>query len=103
MPRLIKSLVWQQPLVMVSWRGGCDMQLFTFQIIIEKEPEDPGYYAYSPALPGCFSNGMTVEDAKANMRDAIQQHIEVLRETGQEIPQRPVAIHIEELVVGLPA
>jgi hypothetical protein len=51
-------------------------------------------------LPGCFSNGTTVEEAKANMREAIQQHIEVLMETGREIPQNPIAIHIEELTVS---
>ena len=29
------------------------MRFFNFEIVIEKEPEDPGYYAYSPTLPGC--------------------------------------------------
>ena len=33
------------------------MRFYTFQIVVEKEPEDAGYYAYSPTLPGCFSNG----------------------------------------------
>jgi hypothetical protein len=31
------------------------MKFYSFQIVIEKEPEDEGYYAYSPTLPGCFS------------------------------------------------
>jgi len=38
------------------------MKFYSFQIVIEKEKDDPGYYAYSPALPGCFSNGKTVEE-----------------------------------------
>ena len=54
------------------------MKYYTFEIVLEKEPEDPGYYAYSPTLPGCFSNGKTVEEATANMRDAIRQHVESL-------------------------
>jgi hypothetical protein len=31
------------------------MRYFTFAILIEKEPGDEGYFAYSPTLPGCFS------------------------------------------------
>jgi predicted RNase H-like HicB family nuclease len=44
------------------------VRFFNFEIVIEKEPEDLGYSAYSPSLPGCFSNGRTIEDAKRNMR-----------------------------------
>ncbi len=51
------------------------MKSYSFQIVIEKEKDDPGYYAYSPALPGCFSNGKTVEEAKRNIREAIELHI----------------------------
>jgi len=58
------------------------MRYFTFEIVVEKEPEDDGYSAYSPTLPGCFSNGQTVEQARNNMRGAIQQHAEALREHG---------------------
>ena len=56
------------------------MKFYSFEVVIEKEPDGGGYLAYSPTLPGCFSNGSTVEDAKRNIREAIQQHIEVLRE-----------------------
>jgi predicted RNase H-like HicB family nuclease len=59
------------------------MQYFTFEIVIEKETEDKGYSAYSPSLPGCFSNGRTVEEAKGNIRDAIQQHLQSLLAHGQ--------------------
>jgi len=51
---------------------------FDFEIVIEKEPEDPGYYAYSPTLPGCFGNGQTIEEAKQSIRIAVQQHVEAL-------------------------
>jgi predicted RNase H-like HicB family nuclease len=52
------------------------VQYYTF--VIEKEAEDEGYSAYSPSLPGRFSNGRTVEEAKGNIRDAIQQHLQSL-------------------------
>jgi predicted RNase H-like HicB family nuclease len=39
--------------------GSAAMRFYNFEIVIEKEPEDEGYSAYSPSLPGCFSNGRT--------------------------------------------
>ena len=63
------------------------MKFYSFQIVIEKEAEDDGYAAYSPTLPGCFSNGRTIEEAKRNIREAVQQHVESLRAHNLEIPQ----------------
>jgi predicted RNA binding protein YcfA (HicA-like mRNA interferase family) len=40
------------------------MKFFNFEIVIEKEEKDEGYFAYSPSLPGCFSNGKTIEETK---------------------------------------
>jgi len=62
------------------------MRFYSFQIVIEKEPEDEGYYAYSPTLPGCFSNGRSIEEARRNIRDAIEQHMASLRAHTQPIP-----------------
>jgi len=56
------------------------MEVCPFQIVIEKEPEDEGYYAYCPELPGCFSNGRTEEETRRNMQDAIKLHLESLRQ-----------------------
>jgi predicted RNase H-like HicB family nuclease len=52
-----------------------NMRLDDFEIVIEKESEDEGYFAYSPTLAGAFSNGLTIEDARRNLREAIQQHL----------------------------
>ena len=78
------------------------MKFYTFEIVVEKEPEDEGYLAYSPTLPGCFSNGRTVEEARRNIREAVQQHIESLLAHGQQIPQNENLVHVEELTVGVP-
>jgi predicted RNase H-like HicB family nuclease len=78
------------------------MKFYTFEIVIEKEAEDEGYSAYSPTLPGCFSNGKTIEDAKRSIREAIQQHIESLLAHGLTIPQNELLVHVEELTVGVP-
>jgi predicted RNase H-like HicB family nuclease len=78
------------------------MTFYTFEIVVEKETEDEGYFAYSPTLPGCHSNGKTIEDAKRNIREAIQQHIQSLLAHQQPIPQNEKLVHVEELTVGVP-
>jgi predicted RNase H-like HicB family nuclease len=81
---------------------GSQMRFYSFQIVIEKEPEDPGYFAYSPTVPGCFSNGITVEEAKKNIREAIEQHLEAMLAHDQIVPQHTGLVHVEELSVGVP-
>ena len=49
------------------------------QVIIEED--ESGYYvAEVPALPGCVSQGRTLAEAKANIKEAIQGWIEVMNE-----------------------
>jgi len=78
------------------------MRFFTFEIVIEREAEDEGYSAHSPTLPGCFSNGKTIEEAKRNIREAIQLHVATLLAQGQPVPQNERLVHVEELTVGVP-
>ena len=47
--------------------------------------EEGGYWTEVPALPGCFSQGESIEAALANTREALETHIAALREEGQEI------------------
>ena len=67
-----------------------------------EEPEDEGYSAYSPTLPGCFSNGRTIEEAKRNIREAVQAHLASLIAHGDAAPQNEHLVHVEELTVAIP-
>ncbi len=78
------------------------MNFYSFEVVIEKEAEDDGYFAWSPSLPGCFSNGRTIEDAKRNMREAVTQHVTALLAHGEPIPQNESLVHVEELAIGIP-
>ncbi len=60
-----------------------------YSIVVEKTSK--GYSAYSPDLPGCGSTGNTAEEAEANLREAIQFHIDGLKEEGFEVPEPSVA------------
>jgi predicted RNase H-like HicB family nuclease len=55
-----------------------------FLIVIEKT--ETGYSSYSPDLPGCVSTGKTREEIELNMREAIEFHVEGLREEGYPVP-----------------
>lgn len=47
--------------------------------------EEGGYWTEVPALPGCFSQGETIEEALNNTKDAIESHIAALKADGQNI------------------
>ena len=55
--------------------------------VIVHTAEEGGYWVEVPALPGCFSQGETIEATLVNVREAIALHIESLQEDGQDIPQ----------------
>jgi len=56
-------------------------------------PGDDGFMvAEVPSLPGCISQGKTREEALENIREAISQHEEVLRELGEPIPEDHVEL-----------
>lgn len=73
------------------------MRYYSFEIVIEKEQEDPGYYAYVPALAGCFGNGATIEDARRSIREALRHHVEALQSRGEPVPQEERIVHVEEM------
>ena len=46
-----------------------------------------GFSAYPPDLPGCVATGTTHEEVERNMREAIELHLEGLREEGYPVPE----------------
>ena len=50
------------------------------------EPTETGFSAFSPDLPGCISTGATREDVEQNMQEAIELHLEGVREEGYPVP-----------------
>ena len=55
-----------------------------YAIVIELA--DGNYSAYVPDLPGCVSTGSTVQEVEDRIREAIQFHLDGLREDGQPVP-----------------
>lgn len=67
-----------------------------YAIVIEKA--EGNFSAYVPDLPGCVATGAIVEDAEAQIREAIEFHLEGLREDGLVIPQPASRVYYVEVV-----
>jgi predicted RNase H-like HicB family nuclease len=51
-----------------------------YKVVLHPDIEDSGYWIECPSLPGCASQGDTVEEALEMIKDAIKGHLEVLEE-----------------------
>jgi len=60
----------------------------SFKVILHPDLEDGGYWIECPELPGCSSQGDSVEEALDMIRDAIKGHLEVEEELKKEAAQK---------------
>jgi predicted RNase H-like HicB family nuclease len=56
-----------------------------YVVVIEKS--NTGYGAYVPDLPGCVAVAETMEETSRLIKDAIEFHLEGMREDGLVIPE----------------
>ena len=61
-----------------------------FAVVIHAEPTG-GYWGEVPALPGCYSQGETVEELLMNLREAIAGVLEEMQEQGR-VPEPDVQV-----------
>jgi predicted RNase H-like HicB family nuclease len=63
-----------------------------FKVVITYDPEYKGYVVDVPELVGCMSQGKTIDEALANIKDAIKGWLEVERRHGrlEDIEEREV-------------
>ncbi len=64
------------------------MAQLTLPIIVESDSD--GYFVSCPALQGCYSQGVTYEEAVENIKDAIRLHIEDRIADGEEMPKNVI-------------
>ena len=55
-------------------------------LIVIHEAEEGGYWAEFPMLPGCYTQGESVEEVLRRAPDAVGSHLDALRDDGQAIP-----------------
>lgn len=66
-----------------------------YAVVIEKA--DGNYSAYVPDLPGCVATGVTVAEVEAEIRGAIEFHVEGLREDGHAVPEASSQVEYIEI------
>jgi predicted RNase H-like HicB family nuclease len=69
-----------------------------YTAIFEAQP-DGGYHVSCPALPGCHSEGDTLDEATANIREAIAAYLESLAAHGEPPPVEDILIKPLDVVV----
>jgi predicted RNase H-like HicB family nuclease len=76
--------------------GHDDARIDTMRYAVVIEKGERNYSAYVPDLPGCASVGDTPDEAKAEIGEAIEFHLEGMREDGLPIPKpSSQADHVE--------
>jgi predicted RNase H-like HicB family nuclease len=66
-----------------------------YAIVIERSPT--GYAAYVPDLPGCVAAGSTRVEVERLIREAIQLHLEGMREDGEAILEPTTEVDLVEV------
>lgn len=61
-----------------------------YTVVLKREP-DGGYHAFCPAIPGCHSQGDTLDDAVANVKEAMALYSESLA-------ARDGPLHVEDVL-----
>ena len=77
------------------------MKQFTFRAIIQKDGK--GFHGFVPSLPGCHTDGESIEEVRKNIKEAVLGWIEATQDQSWEIPQDEGIETIESIQVSLPA
>ena len=62
--------------------------------VIVHEAEEGGYWVDVPVLPGCYSQGETIEEAMKNVEEAIEVHLEGMKTSMINTGGRSVPIDV---------
>jgi predicted RNase H-like HicB family nuclease len=83
--------------------AGRRHSMTTYQFTVVIEPDEEGYHAFVPTLPGCHSFGATIDEARTNIAEAMELHVESMQQDGETIPVEREPIVITRLSVPVAA
>ena len=78
-----------------------DMNTYNFTVVIE--PDETGFHAYVPALPGCHTFGGTLDEARAHITEAMELHVESMIEDGEPVPVEREPVFVTRLSIPVAA
>ena len=61
---------------------------------VRLEQSEEGFSVSCPALPGCWSQGETEQEALENIQDAIREYLEAIRESLQDADVREIEVTV---------
>ena len=61
-------------------------KILSYTVIYQAVPEG-GYIAFVPSLPGCHTQGESLEEAEKNIKEAVQVYLESLNIHKEKVPQ----------------
>jgi predicted RNase H-like HicB family nuclease len=73
--------------------------IYKYTVLFESA-EEGGYVVHVPALPGCVTEGDTLEEAREMAKDAIRGYLECLAKHGEGIPVESTDMIQEKLSVS---
>ena len=71
----------------MSGKTNRNPDAYQFTVRPLSKDEGGGYLVEYPDIPGCMSDGETIEEAIANGREALRDCIDVFRESGRKLPR----------------
>jgi predicted RNase H-like HicB family nuclease len=72
----------------------------TRQVILIPDEDGVGYTVEVPSLPGCISEGDTLEEALANIQDAIAEYVADMITNGEDVPEDFAPIQVATVEVA---
>jgi len=69
-----------------------------YTVILDRQP-DGGFHAYCPALRGCHSQGDTLGEAVANVREAMEVYLESMAANGEPFPREDMLFTPVEVAI----
>ncbi len=75
------------------------MTIYNFTVAIE--PDDQGFHAYLPVLPGCHTFADTIDEARTNILEAIELHVQSMLEDGEPVPVGTLPAILRDANIGI--
>lgn len=74
-------------------------KILKYDALFEAQKEG-GYTVTVPSLPGCVSEGDTLKESKANIKEAIELYLEDLAIDGEKIPSDEKSVFVDQIKVS---
>jgi antitoxin HicB len=76
-------------------------RVYRYTAVFEPDPENGGFTATVPALPGCISEGETFEQAVENIKEAAALYLEVMKSRGEELAEQEDGVIVALIQVAV--